>query len=284
MTRRILAIALLAVAFSLLACGAAFGAAVSGYAENPVGADPHEGYLTTTTKCAVCHAVHKGSGAVGSEMLLRTSAAEACTYCHINPGVSTLIVYDGLTANYSGSDNVYSHNNFGATPVKCELCHAVHAAQNQMTDNAILSGYMLTAPSPAVGYDWDSDWDNEGAPLAGDPKDVAISKWCTRCHTYWPGTPPDPVDSHVLTAFDGVHSWTGSEYCVSCHSSDTVGGVAPAASAFPHFTDGARFLTQAATDAGGEAGAVPATNGTNDGVCLRCHRDGSGTVGVGFTF
>jgi predicted CXXCH cytochrome family protein len=282
MARRIAASLLLSVLFVALVSGVAQATATSGYRTNPPGENPHGGYLVTTKKCAVCHAVHKAEG-VGSEILLRSTRGEACTYCHITPGVSTKIVYGGVTANYSGSDNPYGHNNFGATPVTCTLCHQVHAAASQMTSNAILTNYILVKANPAVGYDWDSDWANEGAPLPGDSKDLAISKWCTRCHTYWPGTAPDPVDSHVLTVADSTHSFSSSEFCVSCHNSSTVGSVVPTASAFPHFTDGARFLTQAAASTGGTVGAVPATDAQNDGVCLRCHLNGLGT-GVGQTF
>jgi predicted CXXCH cytochrome family protein len=278
----------LVVLFVFLASSVAYASTSSGYIANPVGSNPHGGYVVASKKCAVCHAVHKANAA-GSEILLRSSRADACTYCHIDPGVSSKIVYGGVSTNYSGTDNPYGHNYSLATPVTCTLCHQVHAAESQMTSNTILTNYILvrarTAADdpPGAGYDQDSDWDTEGAPLAGDSKDVAISKWCTRCHTYWPGTAPDPIDSHVLKAADGTHSFSGSQYCVSCHNSNTVGGVVTTGSAFPHFTDGVRFLTQAGGDVGGSVGAVPATDSQHDGVCLRCHRDGLGQ-GVGDTF
>lgn len=282
MVKRMVAGFALTVVLVLPMGAVAFADANSGYLANPVGQNPHGGYVVTSKKCAVCHAVHKAD-APGSEILLRSTRGEACTYCHIDPGVSTKIVYGGVSDNYSASDNPYGHNNFGATPVICTLCHQVHAAASQMTSNAVLTNYILVKANPAVGYDWDSDWANEGAPQPADGKDVAMSKWCTRCHTYWPGTSPDPVDSHVLTVTVGTHSFSGSEFCVSCHNSNTVGGIVPTASAFPHYTDGARFLTQAGGDLGGAAGSVPATDSQLDGVCLRCHRNGLGE-GVGETF
>lgn len=244
------------------------------------GVSPHGGYQTTTKKCGVCHAVHHagefGDG-LGSEMLLRSTAADACTYCHISPGVSTLIVYNGNSANYSGADNPHGHNFFVGTSVQCTSCHQVHAAASDMENNPFLTAAILKKAT--TGYDADSDPAHAGTPQPGDNKDLAISKWCTKCHTYWPGV---DTDSHTLELADGSHSFSASSYCSSCHNSNTVGGIV-SASAFPHYTDGVRFLTSAGTANGGSANATPAVDSQNDGVCLRCHRDGAGN-GVGQTF
>lgn len=279
--RRILGTVALTFIFVIVFVSVASAAATSGYVNNPVGQNPHGGYSSSSTKCGVCHAAHKAN-AGGAEFLLRGTAAEACTYCHINPGVSTLIVYGGTTAKYSGTDYPNSHNNAGVTPVTCVICHQVHAAQAEMTDNASLTAKILIKANPAIGYDWDSDWANEGKPLAGDTYETALSKWCTRCHTYWPGTNPGlDVDSHVLAASDATHSWSPSTSCRACHNSNTIGGIVPTASVFPHYSDGARFLTESA---GGSANATAATTGSDDGVCLRCHRNAPGGPGVGVTF
>ncbi|MBA4371042.1 MAG: hypothetical protein C0418_05645 [Coriobacteriaceae bacterium] len=246
------------------------------------GVSPHGGYQVSSKKCAVCHAVHHAGAAgngVGSEVLLRSDVANACTYCHISPGVSTLIVYGGQAANYSGTDFNNSHNSWGGTSgVTCTTCHQVHAAASQMTSNAALTALILT--KSGVGYDADSDG-LTGAPLVGDSKDLAVTKWCTRCHLYWPGA---DVDSHILTAPpSGTFAFSASAFCVSCHASNTVGNVVTTGSAFPHYTDGARFLTSSLTSAGGSVGATKAADPEYDGVCLRCHRNGAG-VGIGQTF
>lgn len=285
MARRIFATFILIIACLSLSVGLAYGAATSGYADNPPGQNPHGGYTVSSKKCSVCHAVHKAgaeSGGVGSEFLLRSQAADACTYCHINPGVSTLIVYGGDSTKYTGTDYANSHNNAGVTPVTCVICHQVHAAQAEMTDNASLTAKILIKANPLIGYDWDSDWANEGKPLASDNYELALTKWCTRCHTYWPGTNPGlDVDSHVLVAADNTHAWSPSETCRSCHNSNTLGGVVPTASVFPHYSDGARFLTESA---GGSANSTWAVTGSDDGVCLRCHRQAPAGPGVGVTF
>ncbi len=293
MTRRISLFLVMSVVLVLASYGAAF--AVQGdstYLARTTlsGASPHRGYALTTQKCAVCHAVH--NAVVGGEALLRSPRADACTYCHITTTVSNLKVYGGVEANYNGADNPNSHNNAGVVAVQCTSCHQVHGAIDLMTANVALSqelllkGLVVTSPpeDEYSDYDRDSDWANFGAPLSGEPKALAMSKWCTKCHKYWPGSVSGVnVDSHVLTGPDSTHAFVGSNYCTSCHNSTTYQGSTPLAAAFPHYTDGKRFLTQAATSAGSETGAGPATDGTNDGVCLRCHRNG-GSSGVGLTF
>lgn len=52
---------------------------------------PHGGFLTSTVKCAVCHAVHtaapaQNAAAPVADTLLRTKAADACGYCHVAEG------------------------------------------------------------------------------------------------------------------------------------------------------------------------------------------------------
>lgn len=279
LTRRYLVGAMLTMVLVLALSGTASAATGSGYL-TPSGS-PHGGYAVNTSKCGVCHAVHNAGVAgdgIGSEVLLRSTRAEACTYCHITDNISTKIVYNGDESNYYGADNPYGHQYFtGGTSVTCTACHQVHAAASDMTDNPFLTSVILRKAT--TGYDRDSDLANNGVPLATDPNDLAVSKWCTKCHTYWPG---GDVDNHVLTSADGTHAFTASSYCVSCHASNTVNGVVTT-SAFPHFTDGARFLTSSITSAGGTAAATATADPTYDGVCLRCHRNGAG-LGVGQTF
>ena len=108
---------------------------------------PHAGYATTGGKCKVCHAVH-GAGLneaqsetmPTTERLLRTSVAEACTYCHITSNFATT-VYEGTLGNYMGSGSSFSrvggsghaagHRQVAAANAKyegCASCHAVHGA------------------------------------------------------------------------------------------------------------------------------------------------------------
>lgn len=255
---------------------------------------PHGNYTTASTKCAVCHAVHHagrlGNG-VGSEALLRDTRANGCMYCHLDNGVAQKKVYDGKTANYAGTDFKNAHNDLGENGgVTCYGCHQVHGAPSDMTDNALLSAYLLA--KPPGGYDPDNSSGapgDDGQPLATDlDYNVALTKWCTGCHQYTPGSPllDWGHDSHPVgpaATADGISSYGGgSQYCSSCHSSTTVGGLA-STSNFPHYTDGVRFLERSADDSGGALGAQPAADSEMDGICFRCHRDGAGN-GVGKSF
>ena len=106
---------------------------------------PHSGYTTTTTKCAVCHAVHyaatSGStwtkagntwtaGTENTEMLLRSNVANACNYCHITTSIGGVQLYGGQVSVYTTSSNV-AHNFAG-----CTECHAVHGANTYAGGNA----------------------------------------------------------------------------------------------------------------------------------------------------
>lgn len=247
------------------------------------GVNPHGGYTVTSKKCGVCHAVHHagefGDGA-GSQALLRSTRADACTYCHIWPGVSTKIVYAGIVAKYSGGDASNAHNsNGGAT---CTGCHQVHAAASAMTSNAALTLKILKhipiASAPAT-RPYSGETSARVEPAAADAYETALAKWCSECHAYYMRAKNNA--SHVMTTVSGAGiAWQASVYCKSCHNSNTISGVT-SASAFPHYTDGDRFLTSAATSI---AAATPATDSANDGVCLRCHNAGNGTDGVGMDF
>ncbi len=248
---------------------------------------PHGGYNTATAMCRVCHSVHAASSVLGSELLLPSSVRDACAYCHLNGGVGYTQVYGGNPANYSGRNLPNAHNFWVAGGVRqgvtCTMCHQVHGAANQMTANASLTQSILRN---FAEYD-----PTAGAPLATDSREMALTRWCAGCHFSLP-----PGSSFFATAYDmGTHimgparenyanpnasftgrvAWRDSTYCMSCHASDY--GVH---GAWPHMTTGSRFLVSATSSVGT---TMPASNPIQDGICLRCHRDGTG-AGVGLTY
>lgn len=245
---------------------------------------PHGAYDTTTKKCGVCHAVHHASGT--GQALLRSSMAEGCSYCHIDTFTGYIKVYAGNSANYLNASNT-AHDD--ASGVQCVRCHQVHAATTQMTGQAYLNKKILKLESaPQVAIDASND-----ATL------VAESKYCSNCHAYF--YTDYNQTSHVMTDLAGGYTnpgttlrtnvaWTESVSCRNCHA-DGVTNLTPvppatvvATSSFPHFTTGLRFLRSASTSAGGAVGDTStAGSASSDGVCLRCHRNGSGT-GIGQTF
>jgi hypothetical protein len=235
--------------------------------------NPHQGYTTTTTKCAVCHAVHHAGPAgdgLDSERLLKSTRANSCTYCHISPGVSGLVVYGGASTNWETS-STQAHDS-GGSGLSCSDCHQVHGAANDMTGNTYLDQKILIKSLESIAGT------TPGNALAGVSSEAdtstAVSRWCSGCHSYFYTTRDEA--SHVMTGTpSGSAAFVASPQCKSCHNS-TVGTV----SQFPHYADGARFLTTATETLGG--GMAPATVGNADGVCLRCHRNGT-NAGIGLS-
>lgn len=292
--RKVLLVATMSL---VLTCVFATPAFASGWIEwslvstlpaNAGSTSPHGGYATTTVKCAVCHAVHNAD-ALGSEILLPSPVSEACNYCHVGGAGGYTQVYGGVEANYRGTDYDNAHNSFDVAGVEqgvtCSRCHQVHAAANQMTDNPYLTQRIL---KDFTVYDWTA-----GAPTALDTKDDAMTKWCAGCH--FSLTPPLGGEhyandynfgSHIQgvanasygntsATYTGRVAWKDSTQCMSCHASDY--GVA---GQWPHMTQGAYFLVEASSSV---AATAPASSTNVDGICLRCHRDGSGNgVGDGY--
>ncbi len=78
---------------------------------------PHSDFQLTTVKCAVCHAVHKGEP--GGQLLLRTTVADACTYCHSH--TCTGILPASTTYNHANA-NTYTNTYSGASGGNHQPC------------------------------------------------------------------------------------------------------------------------------------------------------------------
>jgi predicted CXXCH cytochrome family protein len=275
--KKIIITVMLASMVIVAAAGIAHGAAGDSTYLTAAGS-PHGGYITTSKKCGVCHAVHN---AWSGELLLKSTAANACTYCHISTGTGETQIYAGVATNYTAASKK-AHDSAGSAP--CTGCHQVHAATGAMTENAYLSQKILKLASDYTGA-------YEATPASGDGNDVAVTKWCTGCHSYY-NTGYDGT-SHVMTTATANHSaanpsgtYAGrvsnvdSTTCRLCHDSGETGAASGAATvvtnSFPHYTTGERFLDD-------DTGALTADS-EYDGVCLKCHEWTSGTVGVGITY
>jgi hypothetical protein len=322
---------------------------------------PHKGYATDTEKCFVCHSVHNAASA-GSEynvtlstasitttwavpatddtqMLLRSSVSNACSYCHIATNIGGKQLYAGNTAYYTTRTNVYGSFGHQASSAAasdatksgaCAGCHSVHGANTW--DGAVaekILKYNATAQQPeaVAGY-------VATGGRAGTDKQAQISVFCTQCHWNYSGSSEATINvgaqyhdkyytnlgtttgvtyvkHHPLKAVGGetgglfvaagstigtntAVAFANASYCRSCHDA---GQYAPAAgytdNSFPHLTIGSyEFMTSADSAAGrtevtgtynGAAAPSVATTKAVDGMCLKCHRDGS-SAGVGLTF
>ncbi len=284
MKRVVLVLALAFVMLLALTSGAYAVRGDSTYLTTP--GSPHGAYTTTTQKCGVCHAVHHATAT--GEALLRSSIANACVYCHITSSTGRISIYNGVEANYNGADYSNAHNNYGTDPATCTGCHQVHAASNVMSGITYLDGKILKDLSSGT---------TSQTPVfnSGNTDEANITQFCIQCHGYYEtnydtGTPTThimgPAGSsygNPQAGYSGRVAWNGSDYCYSCHASgdkdQADGTVKTVASSWPHYTAGDRFLLQAASSTAATSGA---TDSRNDGVCLRCHTDGTNGVGIDF--
>jgi len=273
----------------------AYAGTTSGYL-TPTGS-PHGAYTTSSAKCGVCHAVHKAT--LDGQILMRGTAADACTYCHITTEAGLIKVYAGVEANYT-SISKSAHDVGDATgKAACVGCHTPHGALGLVADHSYLEEKILKG-EPVV----------EVASIDAD--DVAVSKWCTVCHSaasnggapyyetsYDTGAtqrshvmgPANVAYANGVATVTSQVAWEGSQTCRSCHADGLTnrasGVVKTVASSYPHFTVGERFL-EAAVDSvntGGAEAGIPATSSEADGVCIRCHVEaGGGEGGVGISY
>lgn len=269
----------------------AYAGTTSGYL-TPAGS-PHGAYTTSSAKCGVCHAVHKAT--LDGQILMRGTAADACTYCHITTEAGLIKVYNGVEANYTGTSKSAHDVGEATGKAACVGCHTPHGALSLVADHDYLEEKIL-----------------KGAPVVTvsdlDAADVAVSKWCTVCHNadsnggapYYETSYDTNADqrSHVMGAANLVYAngaatvtsqvaWEGSETCRSCHAdgetNQASGVVKTVASSYPHFTVGERFLVAAGNDTN-SVDAVSAADSEADGVCIRCHVEAGGAQGAGRSY
>jgi hypothetical protein len=187
--------------------------------------DPHSGLPTSTGKCKVCHAVHGAgiatnvnatTGQVVTEKLLRSTAADACVFCHVAAGAfapdpynTPILLADGITLstslqNYNSNENnatypfgdaryprsghnaSHGHDNPQTVPAGgtksyrgCVSCHAVHGA------NTIAGSADILKNDPARGTTSQSatGWGKEGKGYGSRWAAVTTqAQFCEDCH------------------------------------------------------------------------------------------------------
>lgn len=303
--KRILLVALAVCGLLALFAAPAFA---QGYGDPvyPVPAvSPHGGFTLASQNCRVCHAVHNAND-TGEVLLNGVTVANACTFCHVEPGVVGYIrIYDGVAANYNNASDS-AHDVAGLAT--CVGCHQVHAAENAMVmtntiDPTTGAAFGVTEPylvkkilKVSGAFDQDvqagGPWEWTGSEADG----TQVSKWCTQCHPYY--NEGYNGNSHVMRGLSGGYaaaaghasapagdiSQYASTTCHDCHNQGDVDQAIPGVAvqvqySFPHYTQGDRFLSAATALDGSTDG--PATDSKADGVCMRCHRGGVVGGGVG---
>ncbi len=272
---------------------------------------PHKDYRLTTRKCQVCHVVHNANP--DGELLLPTTRANACTYCHITTTLGGIVIYGGNPDNYLVEDD-YGHQAAGG--VICTDCHAVHGANTMGGDQGIetkilhAGGYQAELVSIVATGDADAITTG-GAPGAQvwgnhrwDELELQRTAFCTRCHQYYShtstqtvngfnfhplrdyydpgGTIPDTPDRFGLGIAVADHTTRGCTwFCHEGYDPDLGTqlvnlGVGIHDGSLPHYTPKhIKFLM---------ADGIPAVDSTTDDVCFECHLWDPGVEGVGETF
>lgn len=221
----LLVVAMMVVATAAYAISPAYITWVAG-GPNAGTNGPHQNYQLATEKCAVCHAVH-GAAATDAvaghfgpdaitddtELLLRTSVANACTYCHITSTVAGLQIYGGV-ASYYTTDDQYGHN--GSSSAECADCHSVHGAD---TFKGYIAGKILKANGNAVANTSGSVQTEADATLdalvsagtsvfdatavsVGNVGDVQVTAFCTRCHKTFSDASEDTITASGYFHFE----------------------------------------------------------------------------------
>ena len=280
---------------------------------------PHKDYRTTTQKCQVCHAVHDAKP--DGEMLLPTTVANACVYCHITTSIGGIIVYGGDPANYLSEDD-FGHQYAGGAGVACADCHSVHGSNtiggDQGLETKILraGGYQsefVSHISTGGASDITDGWlpGNQDWGVGGwDENDVQLTAFCTRCHQNfaytstqtvaatgfrthpmrleydpddtWPPIAPDIIGKGIEVS---THSTRGCSF--GCHDVSSTSGVGVNVRSFPHHVPGADKMLDAQRTMTSH-GHTDAVESESDDVCLVCHwvswESGEVSQGVGVDY
>jgi len=304
----LIAVLVFAFAGSAFASGGYDYKAWNAASQNGALATPHKDYKLNSSKCAVCHSVHNaavtgtkyGFGSTvevyndgETQMLLRSSVADACTYCHITTNIGVTQVYQGVAANYT-TDSTYNHSSGHAA---CSGCHAVHGAN---TMNGAITAKNLRG---------DKGFQTEAAAMYSPVTGTFAEQetvFCTQCHKYYSGASETTMtytawngDNYTESAQSRKHhpltaatadftangstigagktvAFAGSQYCISCHDAGVGAG-------FPHNSPvNARFMKSFSSIDATESGNMAVSS--EDGACLKCHVGTGAASGVGVDF
>lgn len=277
--------------------------------ENAAVPTPHKGYSSSTDKCGVCHSVHMAPA--NGEMLLRTTVAAACEYCHVTTNLGGTVVYGGVVERYYSVSDSTAHNRTSYS--SCRSCHSVHGSNTLggANDTKILRDWSLDDTGPTYTAEVLDMWPD---PASLNDDDAQITAWCSGCHKYFVQSHdttlttqsfdhydtydwvPGLSKSHIMTATIDSFSnpaaspavqgtqvaYRPSAYCTDCHDAgDRDAGTGVVTSSFPHSTpEHYKFMSK-----GSSAASAASTNTLSgvDGLCLKCHKgDDSNGVGIDY--
>lgn len=179
---------------------------------------PHQGYLSTTNKCEVCHSPH-GAGSGGSSFKLlygttsSTGASGACLVCHVGSSLAIADVFDA-DASFTirgghdlGAVNAVPDSTWAtaAATLGCSDCHSVHGAG--AIDFSGEKTFILRAQPT---------WN--GAAYTGTAK-TSETGFCAACHDNNLATTTNGI-THYMGAADAAGSTRGTTVLATAASTD----------------------------------------------------------------
>jgi len=233
------------------------------------GSGPHGNYSTTTSKCAVCHAVH--NAAAGGVMLLRgATVSAACLTCHdgTQSGIGpyhTIEKHGGVVAASHDTDatNVIPGGSSGLSGnLGCSDCHSVHGA-GTVTPFLRDSGFSGTTYIGGAGL-----WVTSDCLLRADVNGASVTEygalWCAACHDQRHADSSDAVNHPVDGTTDWGYGDVTSTVLPTSYSYDYL--VTPVAVGMGR-TNGGFIMAPA------EASGDGRVETRRDPICQQCHED-----------
>jgi hypothetical protein len=279
---------------------------------------PHADYQTGTTKCAVCHSVHAApvpskvgttggvpwTAGTSTEMLLRSTVADSCRYCHIDTAVGGVQIYWGN----DGTTNIYGtapagHTGSGGSA--CVNCHAVHGAKTYKGGNEakiikLTPGSTARPPQPETIGDADTAFSSFGvvrnpaskaiydtwanAQVSGD-KYRQQTVFCSSCHWNF----AESADTTIGSRSGSTRYYYNNADVSKLNRTHAMVAASTAFSA----TNAGPYSTLGAGDSVVASGATTARGGSNLGIavafagsstCRACHDAGAVDGGTGILF
>jgi hypothetical protein len=277
--------------------------------------------MTAGNACAYCHVVTgqtvNGRSVYDGVMPTASGGSQNsghrtgtnCTECHTGPhGAGQDISVPSIVGYMLKKSAVTAANPYATVLSRIQAIDAT----------AALQGFTSGAPAAnqtVTGYD-ESAWTNPANNGAAH-REAAVGIFCSQCHagsyqqsqagasTNINGLAAPTTGHRVLASVEttwtgqssgsfngkGQIAWADAANCKSCHDSrDSLGNAG-----FPHSWGGTKMWLVAAASSTEATVALPygtaANSGYNtgrpqlsDGVCLKCHRYDSTTLGVGLSY
>lgn len=268
-------------------------------------AGPHADFQATTTKCEVCHAVHNGYttgtttgdsakasnpvnngfpaapsytvDASGTQLLLRSTVANSCTYCHIQTAVGGVQLYGGPAGGVFGTWGGPGHaGGWGThTGSACVNCHSVHGANTFLGANK--AKILKFPPSESGPGDFQTGIIGGGTGINGlyatnsaaknsNIKYVQQTVFCTGCHENYSESADYNTGSTDIVGGAKTHSMVANP---SSNFSATNGGTVNT------YSDGDVAAVSAPTQNTGASTIVGAVASAADNSCRSCHPGGA---------